>query len=102
SELFGHRSKAFTGGPDHRKGACELASGGALFLDEIGELPLGMQPALLRVLEVGEIRPVGSEETKRVKVRLVAATNRDLAADAAEGRFRQDLFYRPPLRRVPV
>jgi transcriptional regulator with GAF, ATPase, and Fis domain len=102
SELFGHRRGAFTGAVDNRKGAFELAHGGTLFLDEIGELPLEMQPPLLRVLETGEIRPVGSEETKKVKVRLVAATNRDLATEATEGRFRQDLFYRIAVVRVQV
>ncbi len=102
SELFGHRRGAFTGALDNRKGAFELAHGGTLLLDEIGELPLELQPALLRAIEMGEIRPVGGEETRRVKVRFVAATNRDLAADALEGRFRQDLFYRLAVVRVQV
>jgi DNA-binding NtrC family response regulator len=106
SELFGHKRGAFTGAHDARKGAFEIADGGTLFLDEIGELPLDVQPVLLRALETSEIRPLGSETTKKVQVRIVAATHRDLAADVAAGRFRQDLFYRlavvrlsiPPLR----
>ncbi len=110
SELFGHRRGAFTGAHDNRRGAFEVASGGTLFLDEIGELPLEVQPMLLRALESGEIQPLGAETKTLVKVRVVAATNRDLASEVATGRFREDLLYRvavvrltvPPLReRIP-
>jgi DNA-binding NtrC family response regulator len=106
SMLFGHARGAFTGALDARKGAFLAAHGGTLFLDEIGELPLEVQPALLRALESGEIVPVGKDVPQQVRVRLVAATHRDLRALVAEGRFREDLFYRlavvaleiPPLR----
>jgi DNA-binding NtrC family response regulator len=94
SELFGHDRGAFTGAVARRKGLFELAHEGTLFLDEIGELPLSMQAKLLRVLESGEVRPLGSNEVKRVSVRVVAATHRDLEKLVAEGRFRQDLYFR--------
>jgi transcriptional regulator with GAF, ATPase, and Fis domain len=106
SELFGHKKGAFTGAAESRSGAFEAADGGTLFLDEIGELPLDVQPVLLRALESGEVQPVGGDRTHQVKVRIVAATNRDLEAQVAAGAFREDLFYRlavvrlrvPPLR----
>ncbi len=94
SELFGHVRGAFTGAIEHRAGKFEVADGGTLFLDEIGELPLAIQPKLLRALQTGEIQRVGSDKLLRVNVRIVAATNRDLPAEVAAGRFRADLFHR--------
>ena len=114
SELFGHIKGAFTGAVANRKGALQEAHGGTLFLDEIGELDLDLQPKLLRALEKREAKAVGSNERTAVDVRIIAATNRDLAQMVREGTFREDLFYRlavirvslPPLRRrksdIPV
>lgn len=106
SELFGHLKGSFTGADKDRKGYFEEANGGTIFLDEVGELPLSMQVKLLRVLENGEIIPVGSSTSRKVDVRVVAATNVDIMAAVREGRFREDLYYRlnqisiaiPPLR----
>jgi len=106
SELFGHVRGAFTGAVTHRAGKFEIAHGGTLFLDEIGELPLGVQAVLLRVVQEGEIQRVGADRPIQVDVRIVAATNRELAAEVAHGRFRADLYHRldvfplrvPPLR----
>jgi transcriptional regulator with GAF, ATPase, and Fis domain len=106
SELFGHRKGSFTGAHEDKKGLFEIADGGTLFLDEVTEMPLSLQSKLLRVLQEGEIRPIGATQEKRVNVRIVAATNRHLEKEVAAGRFREDLYYRlnvfpirvPPLR----
>ncbi len=106
SELFGHRKGSFTGASDHRVGLFEVADGGSLFLDEIGELPKAMQAKLLRVLESGEIRRVGENKATTIDVRIICATHRDLPEMVAAGGFREDLMYRintfeiylPPLR----
>jgi DNA-binding NtrC family response regulator len=106
SQLFGHRRGSFTGAVNDQLGLVRTATGGTLFLDEIGDLPLDVQPKLLRFLEQGEIMPIGETRPQRVDVRVIAATNADLEQRVAEGKFREDLYYRlavirmliPPLR----
>jgi len=100
SELFGHEKGSFTGAVDSRKGYFETVNGGTIFLDEIGELPLGTQARLLRVLETGEFIRVGSSKVQKTDVRVIAATNKDLLELVNNGRFRQDLYYR--LNTVPI
>ncbi|MDA3614401.1 sigma-54 interaction domain-containing protein [Polluticaenibacter yanchengensis] len=100
SELFGHEKGAFTGAADSRKGYFETVNGGTIFLDEIGEMPLGTQARLLRVLESGEYIRVGSSKVQKTDVRVIAATNRDLLEQANAGKFRLDLYYR--LNSVPI
>jgi len=109
SEFFGHTGGAFTGAKGARPGLFEAADGGTIFLDEIGELPLSMQPKLLRVLQEGTVRRIGADRERAVKVRVVVATNRDLETEVREGKFREDLYWRlnviqlslPPLRKRP-
>jgi Nif-specific regulatory protein len=106
SELFGHKKGSFTGAHEDKKGLFEIADGGTLFLDEVTEMPMSLQSKLLRVLQEGEIRAIGATTEKRVNVRIVAATNRNVEKEVKEGRFREDLYYRlsvfpirvPPLR----
>ena len=102
TELFGHKRGAFTSAYESRQGAFERAQGGTLFLDEVGELPLELQPALLRVVESRVFRPVGADRDLTTDARIVAATNRELEAEVAAGRFREDLFYRLAVVRLDV
>ena len=109
SELFGHQKGSFTGATSEKPGLFEIADGGTLFIDELGELPVSLQPKLLRVLEDGSMRRIGSHKERKVEVRIIAATNRNLVDDVKAGRFREDLYYRvnvlpiqlPPLRQRP-
>src|ERR1700760_3812060 len=100
SELFGHEKGSFTGAVDSRKGYFETVNGGTIFLDEVGELPLGTQARLLRVLEAGEFIRVGSSKVQKTDVRVIAATNKDLLELTDKGKFREDLYYR--LSTVPI
>ena len=102
AEFFGHTKGAFTGADRARKGLMQQADKGTIFLDEIGELPLHMQSKLLNVIEEKEVRPIGSEQARLVDVRIVAATNRDLSEQVAQGRFREDLFFRLSMFQIPL
>src|SRR5678815_1145305 len=107
SELFGHEKGSFTGAINAKQGLFEVADGGTLFIDEIGEMPGSLQAKMLRVLEDGSMRRIGSIKERRVDVRILAATNRNMSREVTEGRFREDLYYRinvmslelPPLRK---
>ena len=102
SQLFGHRRGSFTGAVADQPGVIRTAAGGTIFLDEIGDLPIDVQPKFLRFLEQGEILPVGETRPTRVDVRVVAATNADLEQRVTEGKFREDLFYRLSVIRIHV
>ena len=102
SQLFGHRRGSFTGALNDQLGLVRTAAGGTLFLDEIGDLPLDVQPKLLRFLEQGEIMPLGETRPQRVDVRVIAATNADLEQRVAEGKFREDLYYRLTVIRILI
>ncbi len=105
SELFGHEKGAFTGALSKKLGKFELADGGTLFLDEIGEMPIALQPKLLRAIQEGEIERLGGQEVKKVDVRIITATNRDLPKEIEEGNFREDLYYRLnvfPIHNIPL
>jgi DNA-binding NtrC family response regulator len=102
SQLFGHRRGSFTGAVNDQVGLVRTATGGTLFLDEIGDLPFDVQPKLLRFLEQGEIMPIGETLPQRVDVRVLAATNADLEQRVAEGKFREDLYYRLTVIRIPI
>ncbi len=105
SELFGHEKGAFTGAANQKTGRFELADGGTIFLDEIGEMPLDLQPKLLRVLQEGEFERIGGNKTIKVNVRVIAATNRDLEKEVQAGKFREDLYYRLcvfPVKSLPL
>lgn len=102
SELFGHRKGAFTGATENKMGLFELSDGGTLFLDEVGDMSPEMQKKLLRVLQDGEVRPVGSKETKKVDVRIIAATNQDLKQMVQKGSFREDLYFRLNVIMIPL
>jgi hydrogenase-4 transcriptional activator len=102
SQLFGHRRGAFTGAVSDQAGLIRTATGGTLFLDEVGDLPFDVQPKLLRFLEHGEIMPVGDARPQRVDVRVITATNADLEQRVAEGKFREDLYYRLSVIRIHV
>src|SRR5262249_27057942 len=101
-QLFGHRRGSFTGAVSDQPGLVRAAEGGTLFLDEIGDLPIDVQPKLLRFLEQSEIMPVGETRPQRVDVRVIAATNADLEQRVAEGKFREDLYYRLSVIRIHV
>jgi transcriptional regulator with PAS, ATPase and Fis domain len=102
SQLFGHVKGAFTGAANSQEGLFQRARGGTIFLDEIGEMPLGLQPKLLRALEAKEVLSVGSVQPTQVDVRIIASTNRDLKLEVQEGRFREDLYYRLNVIHIPV
>ena len=102
SELFGHQKGSFTGASVDKPGLFEVANGGTLFIDELGEMPLSVQPKLLRALEDGSVRRIGSHKEVKVSVRIVTATNRDLAEEVKQGNFREDLFYRVNVLPIPL
>jgi len=102
SEFFGHKRGSFTGAVADKPGLFQAASGGTLFLDEVADLPMAMQVKLLRAIQEKAVRPLGTQQEEAVDVRLLCATHKDLAAEVAAGRFRQDLFYRINVIELPV